>query len=73
MKFQSSKNRSNFVCENIPFRKSGHIYSSHAGSEDRFTLIEQSYYTVNSYFRIYGVMKQSLLCLDFTLQDNILH
>ena len=42
------------------------IYSSHAGSKDRFTLIEQSYYTVNSYFRIYGVMKQSLLCMDFT-------
>ena len=42
------------------------IYSSHAGSKDRFTLIEQSYYTINSYFQFYGVMKQSLLCMDFT-------
>ena len=34
------------------------IYASHS-------LIEQSYYTVNSYFGIYGVMKQSLVCTDF--------
>ena len=26
MKLQSSKNGSNFVCEKVPFRKSGHIF-----------------------------------------------